>query len=71
MSNWKRNLKRYGIPIVITLLAEGIREVYNTWQNEQYRKEDLRQAYRDVLEEEEERKYERRYEEFIKKPRKK
>lgn len=57
MSNWKRNLKRYGIPILITLLAEGIREVYDTWQNEQYRKEDLRQAYRDVLEEEEERRF--------------
>ena len=66
MSNWKKNLKRYGIPILITLLAEGVREIYDTWQNEQYRREDLRQAYRDVLEEEEERRFAE-----LKKPRKK
>ena len=66
MSNWKEKLERYGIPILITLVAEAGREIYETWKEEKYRREDLRQAYRDVLEEREEEEEERRIKEFKK-----
>lgn len=64
--SWKEKLERYGIPILITLAAEAGREVYETWKEEKYRKEDLRQAYRDVLEEKEEEEEERRFQELKK-----
>lgn len=66
LSNWKERFERYGIPILITLAAEAGREIYETWKEEKYRREDLRQAYRDVLEEREEEEEERRIKEFKK-----
>ncbi len=68
---WKERFGRYGIPILITLLAEGAREVYDTYQADKYRKEDLKQAYRDVIEEREEEEEERRFRELKKHPVKK